>query len=284
MASITTSSSTTTQPTSIASNEQQDNMLTIIQQRYQQFQMNQCLSSTVSIPKIIHFIWLGSPFPTAKYYERFYKTWELLNPTFEIILWNDERVQTLRQEKELMNHKAFDLATNYGEKSDILRLELLYRYGGIYVDVDFKCIKPFESFCNTGIDLFIGESNVSTNKMELNNALIGCIPTHPIVLQLMKTIQPDPKVLVAKMMNIPVQSSPMSTIERTGPLFITNVLLHPTLKLLMKYKNILILPKEYFYPIPNHIDFNIIDHGDDEINKYYNENTFAVHRWGKSWQ
>ena len=163
MASITTSSSTTTQPTSIASNEQQDNMLTIIQQRYQQFQMNQCLSSTVSIPKIIHFIWLGSPFPTAKYYERFYKTWELLNPTFEIILWNDERVQTLRQEKELMNHKAFDLATNYGEKSDILRLELLYRYGGIYVDVDFKCIKPFESFCNTGIDLFIGESNVSTN-------------------------------------------------------------------------------------------------------------------------
>ena len=33
-----------------------------------------------------------------------------------------------------------------GEKSDIFRYEILYRFGGVYVDTDFECIKPFECF------------------------------------------------------------------------------------------------------------------------------------------
>ncbi len=239
------------------------------------------------IPKIIHFIWLGSPYPTAKYYERFYKTWEILHPTYEIIIWDDVRVDNLRKESELINAKAFDLASNYGEKSDILRLEILYRYGGIYVDVDFKCIKPFDKLIESGLRFFIGESNVQTDKVELNNALIGSVPNHPILLQCINAIQPDPKILVAHMMgqsSLNIKSTCMSTIQRTGPLFITNILLHPTLNLLKKYPCMMIFPTYYFYPVPNHIDYNIIDHGDNELTKYYHDDTYAVHRWGKSWQ
>ena len=243
-----------------------------------------------TIPKKIHFIWLGSKFPLEKYYERFYKTWETLHPTWEIILWDDERVQTLVEEAQLVNAKAFQMATNYGEKSDILRLEILYRFGGIYVDVDFKCLKPFDALLDTGATFFVGESNVpaaSDEKIELNNALIGACPSHPILVKLMEAIQPDPKILVAQMMSMGqdvVQSSAMSTITRTGPIFLTNVLLHPSLNLFQKYSTMLILPKTFFYPVPNHIDFNIVEHGDQELSRFYTEDTYAVHRWGKSWQ
>ena len=242
------------------------------------------------IPKKIHFIWLGSKFPAAKYYERFYKTWEALHPTWEIILWDDERVKALIQEKELLNAKAFKMATNYGEKSDILRLELLYRFGGIYVDVDFKCLKPFDTLLDSGATFFVGESNVpgaSDGKVELNNALIGASPNHPILAKLMEAVQPDPKILVAQMMSMGqgvVRSSAMSTITRTGPIFLTNVLLHPSLNLFQKYPGMLILPKVFFYPVPNHVDFNVVEHGDREISRFYTEDTYAVHRWGKSWQ
>ena len=55
-------------------------------------------------------------------------------------LWTDEHVGRLR----LFNQAAYDEATNYGTKSDVLRYELLYVYGGVYVDCDMQCIGSFE--------------------------------------------------------------------------------------------------------------------------------------------
>lgn len=55
-------------------------------------------------------------------------------------LWTDEHVARL----PLFNRAEYDKATNYGAKSDILRYELLYVYGGVYVDCDMQCIGSFE--------------------------------------------------------------------------------------------------------------------------------------------
>ena len=37
--------------------------------------------------------------------------------------------------------------TNYAQKADILRLELVYLYGGIYVDMDTTAVRPFGTLC-----------------------------------------------------------------------------------------------------------------------------------------
>ncbi len=39
----------------------------------------------------------------------------------------------------LQKHGAYDQADNYGFKSDIARYEILYRFGGVYVDTDYEC-------------------------------------------------------------------------------------------------------------------------------------------------
>ena len=36
-----------------------------------------------------------------------------------------------------------DTSTNWAMKSDILRLEILYKYGGIYVDIDSVALRSF---------------------------------------------------------------------------------------------------------------------------------------------
>ena len=41
----------------------------------------------------------------------------------------------------MRNKLAFSLAKNLGMKSDILRYEILMKYGGIYVDTDYECLK-----------------------------------------------------------------------------------------------------------------------------------------------
>ena len=74
------------------------------------------------IPKIIHHIWLGSPLP-KKYYE-FMKSWKAKHPEWEFILWNDEKLNNL----EMLNKKLFLKLKNYGAKSDVARLEILYKF------------------------------------------------------------------------------------------------------------------------------------------------------------
>ena len=36
-----------------------------------------------------------------------------------------------------------DNCTNYAQMADILRLEIVYLYGGIYVDMDATALRPF---------------------------------------------------------------------------------------------------------------------------------------------
>ena len=59
-----------------------------------------------------------------------------------------------------------DSATNYAMKSDILRLEILYKYGGIYVDIDSTALRSF------GKERFGSERNKKPSSLlDLSNPL-----------------------------------------------------------------------------------------------------------------
>jgi hypothetical protein len=90
-----------------------------------------------AIPRIFHQIWLGKGVLPLKF--RAYRdTWRRLHPAWEHKLWTDDNLPPL------VNHALFDSVSGYREKADILRYELLYRYGGVYVDTDFECFKSIE--------------------------------------------------------------------------------------------------------------------------------------------
>lgn len=96
------------------------------------------------IPKIIHYVWLGKnekPESFKEIKESWTKNAEDFG--FEIKEWNEE------------NSKEFDLPEYYykavKEKkwafaSDVLRCHILYKYGGIYLDIDEKLLKPIDIF------------------------------------------------------------------------------------------------------------------------------------------
>lgn len=94
----------------------------------------------MSIPKIIHHIWIGGPLP-----EKYRKTTESireLNPEYEQKIWlledflADERLDgfTKRRIEELANT---DSVADRVFASDILRPYVVHAYGGWYFDVDF---------------------------------------------------------------------------------------------------------------------------------------------------
>src|SRR5579872_1007919 len=78
------------------------------------------------IPKIIHQIWIGSAVPTC--FDAYCKTWRDMHPGWQYILWTEKEL-----EKELFplyNQKLYDESESMGVKSDILKWEIIYRFGG----------------------------------------------------------------------------------------------------------------------------------------------------------
>ena len=115
------------------------------------------------IPKIIHLIWLGGSLPD-KFISLRNKIIEI-NGDYEVIEWNDNNINF-----PLMNSKLFESCTNLGAKSDILRFEVLYKFGGIYLDYDFLQVKKFDELLD--LDFFAGTA--STEPDEVWNSIIGC--------------------------------------------------------------------------------------------------------------
>lgn len=137
-------------------------------------------SKTTKIPKIIHQIWLGPKRPPG-FFLKFRESWQKMHPDWEYRLWTDADLATY--DFELRD--LFDLSDNYGEKSDILRCEVLLKHGGVYVDADFECLKPIDELTSK-YDFFAGiepphEIPESSRVLLVSNALVGSVPGHPIL-------------------------------------------------------------------------------------------------------
>lgn len=137
-------------------------------------------ANSEKIPKIIHQIWLGPRRPPA-FFLKFRESWQKLHPDWEYRLWTDKDLATY--DFELRD--LFEASDNYGEKSDILRCELLLKHGGVYVDADFECVKPLDELMYK-YDFFAGiepphEIPESSRVMLVSNAIIGARPNHPVL-------------------------------------------------------------------------------------------------------
>lgn len=223
------------------------------------------IEANPKIPKIIHQIWLGGNLP-QKYFG-FIESWKKFHPEWEYKLWTDNDIDKLG----LVNRKIYDETDNFAQKSDIARYEILYRLGGLYVDTDFECLKPFDIW-NYSLDFYVGIE--FSSRFKLNNALIAATKNHPILLDCINQI--DESFYNVK--NSDQLSTPDDYVEliikQTGPLFLTNIIKNhwdnPELK-------IGIFPNTFFYP------FNAVEQRQGDIAKYIKTETFAVHHWSMSW-
>jgi mannosyltransferase OCH1-like enzyme len=228
-------------------NEQWDQL----KKAYELFQHQK--TKKVFIPKIIHQIWLGGEPP--KHYKKFISRLKKMHPDWEYRLWKDDEIDF-----PLENRELFDQATNLGQKSDILRCEILKKYGGIYLDLDFYALKPFDEL--RGCDFFCGI--VYDREPNLSNSIIGSTPNNPVINELLhfrKGILSD---------------NAMEIIDSTGPYHVTRAFF----KYLPTMDTIVAFPNSYFYPFPNFSKDRVLG---EEMTNYFQENTICCHLWHCSW-
>ena len=210
----------------------------------------------IKIPKVIHQIYIGEKeMPNQQLEWR--KTWQKFNPDWELILWDDERLKTI----DLQNEDSFKYCKSIASKVDLIRLEIIYNFGGLYIDTDFECLKSIDSFFHDK-DFIACRQN--PKGPTVCNAFVAAAPKHEI---LSKLIDDTPKRGAAH--------KPEGCVEKFGPRFLTDVI-DEIYGDEFKYSESFDPKNIYPYMWTKKHNPN------DDFKKIYPD-AYAVHHWSQSW-
>lgn len=122
------------------------------------------------IPKVIHYCWFGKNEIPSEIKE-YIKTWRNKLPDYQIKLWNEENfdVNENKFTKQAYENKK------YAFVSDYVRLYVLKKFGGIYLDTDQEIIKDITPLLKNRLVLGFDDGD----------AIISCFiasePNHPAI-------------------------------------------------------------------------------------------------------
>jgi hypothetical protein len=230
--------------------------------------------NNLKFPKIIHQTWKTKEIPDE--WKEYHRSWKKYNPDWHQILWTDDDSRKFIEKKfpEFLN--IFDSYSYNIQRADAIRYFILYKYGGLYIDLDFECLQPIDRLL-LNESFVIGyeplkHANYFREKLLISNAFMASVPGHYFLLDIIKTMKTICPAI--KLHN--------EVLTTTGPLMINNVL--------KKYPqhDICLLDEHVLYPFTS--DSKELD---TLINKKRNflslkkdciENgTFAIHYYCNSW-
>lgn len=114
------------------------------------------------VPKIIHQVFLNASENSMEFfqrYESYRQSWKQMNPDFQYILWNEEKIEKVIN---ISYPSIMPLYKRYKDiwiaRSDIARYVVVHYMGGVYADIDLECTRSM-----TDLYKELGEKTVALN-------------------------------------------------------------------------------------------------------------------------
>lgn len=202
------------------------------------------------IPRLLHRIVLA-PLTSTGEVERYWQEFGRLHPRWDLRTWSDP----LRPEDWELGALFARCRTAAGV-ADLLRLEILWRHGGVYVDTDCEPVRALDPLLGNGF--FVG----SEDGRVISTGVIGCPPGHPAIRAYMDAVLHEDR--------LGLEVSPN---QATGPVLATEIL--------GDREDVRVLPPEFFYAAP----WQAPGSGSppapagDVVTPF----SYVVHRWAHSW-
>ena len=127
--------------------------------------------SEPKIPKIIHYCWIGGK-SIPEHNKKIMESWKKFCPDYKIKEWNESNYDFTKNRymREAFENKQWAFAPDYA------RLDIIYEYGGIYLDVDVELVKSLDDLLN--LKGFAGFESETFCAFGLG---FGAIPKLPII-------------------------------------------------------------------------------------------------------
>ena len=137
------------------------------------------------IPMFLHQTWKSEYM--KKHYVDSFDNWSKLHPGFLHVLWTDEDndlLVTTHFPEFLPAYKWLPLII---QQTDFVRLMYLYKYGGIYADLDYEVYQPLVPCLPQLCGFMAVESPFSLNECMQNSLMISSAG-HPVVAEALNII------------------------------------------------------------------------------------------------
>jgi FkbM family methyltransferase len=194
------------------------------------------------IPKTIHYCWFGNN-PMSETIIKCIDSWKKKLPDYTFQKWSEENYD--------IEH-PFALAA-YENKSwaflaDYVRFDVIYKYGGIYLDTDMLVLKSLNPLLEN--ECFLGYED----EIRVNCAIIGAVKNHTFLKSCCEVydkitfnsfLPPVPSLLTAL-----IKRNPNHDVTLYSP--------------------------NYFYPFP-------FINKEDNFNTFIQKDSYTVHLWEGSW-
>lgn len=206
------------------------------------------------IPQTIHYCWFGSKDMPEKE-RRCIESWIVFMPNHTLQLWNEDNIESLQL--PLYAQQALE-AKSYAFVSDCVRTKVLYEFGGIYFDTDFELIKPIDELLKTNKNILGFET-----KSHIGTAIMAFEPKHKVMKQFFEYYEKHQFISNGKKDVIANVSILTDILKEEG------LICDRTMQTI---GDILVLPRDYFYPKRLELDKFLIT-----------DNTLGIHRCSNSW-
>lgn len=207
------------------------------------------------IPKKIHYCWFGGN-PLPELAKKCIASWKKFCPDYEIIEWNEKNfdIDCCPYVREAYQAKKWAFVSDYA------RLDIVYKYGGIYLDTDVELIRNLDELLK--YECFLGTEKLGIINTglafgaESKNKCIGLMlkeynDLHFKIDENLYDLTPCPKRNTAPFLNLG---------------FIKD-------NRIQKIEEAIIYPPEYFCPM---------DYETGEL--AIKENTISIHHFNASWK
>jgi mannosyltransferase OCH1-like enzyme len=251
-----------------------------------------------SIPKVIHQIWYqGGDLPP--FYQSLRGTWIRHHPEWQFIIWNKEDMRILLEEHYNDYLDLWDGYDHWIYRVDIFRTFALHHYGGVYIDVDFECLRPLNELFNELGDFQVAfceeaEENKDPDRPDekpikhYDNAFIISSKGHGVWRTIWELFR-QRKTSDLQLKMSPNVKTFETVLQRTGPELFTHALdtIGDAIGL-----GIVSIPNQWLFPLSwfefRKIKFTVDEEARKEAHDVIKGKKFAVepygiHYWAASW-
>lgn len=238
------------------------------------------LQQNKEIPKIIHQTWKSKRIPDD--WKECVQSWGKNNPQWQYRLWTDEDNRNLIKRNYPDFLKTFDSYSYNIQRADAVRYFILYKYGGLYVDLDFECLRPIDDIVlnKTFVIGYEPKKQAECHGEEslICNAFMASAPGHSFLHEIIKTLKTiDPKITTHN-----YWGRVAGVLQTTGPIMINNV------KNEYVKDDIDILEEHVLYPFTNYSKelYALINKKGNYLSlkkKCIKNGTYAIHYWSNRW-
>eukprot|EP01048_Picozoa_sp_COSAG05_P014236 COSAG05_NODE_1593_length_4463_cov_18.956920_2_plen_338_part_00 len=135
------------------------------------------------VPHIFHQTWKTRE--VGQVFEQRIRSWIKYNPAWEYKFWTDDDNRALIKEHFPTYLDMFDGYSSPIMRADAIRYFILYKYGGVYADLDFEALRPLEPYLKPETGVLLGQEPLAharvlydQPRMLCNAVMISC-PGHP---------------------------------------------------------------------------------------------------------